>query len=494
MPLLRLLLIAIILYLPNHAFFGLEFTVKGLNVVNVLFLSALLLMMVLGARAQTAPPLRREFWFFFAMLGFAFLLGVMRDGSQWVDDLTVLKNGIFYMLLFFIVYHSVPDRRTVAVLLAVLLAGVMFGVLQGLQQAMEYGLATYDEEKRVSAPFGWEPSNANRSAMYFAIFLPMLAAVALFAKSRPWLRLVAGACFALGVFVTFFTYSRQAYVILALLLVLLALRRNLLVTLLIGVAVLNYQAWAPDTAVKRLQMTSQGAVSEPGYVKPSEYDESTASRFVLWKGAAEMLADRPLGSGLNHFKDEIGEYVPQYAGKDAHNFYVLITAEAGPLGLLATALLILGLLRLGQRVRKADDSEMSRVLGIGYTMSVIAVILSNVYGSRFLDYDVMGNFWILTALVARYYTLVLEARSPQTAAAVGRGPVPSPRRPGGAGVPVRPAAGGVVGGLRGAGGAAGAAAAAPAAPAGLRASPALARGAAGAVVGRLATPARRGTS
>lgn len=430
MLLLRLLLIAIIVYLPNHQQFGFEFTVKGLNVINMLFLMALLFTLALGVRAKTPAPLKRELLFFFGMLCWAFLVGVMRDASQWVDDLTVLKNGIFYMSLFFLFYHAVQDLKTVRQLFFVIMLVTFLASVMGLRQAMEYGLTVYNESQRVSAPFGWEVSNANRSAIFFAIFLPLFATIALFWKSRPMLRLVALGCFGLGAFVVFFTYSRQAYVILALLVMMLALRRNLIVSVLIGVAVLNYQVWAPDTAVTRLQMTAQGAGGDSGYVEPTQYDESTMSRIVLWKGAAEMLAERPWGNGLNHFKTEIGNYIPQYAGKDAHNFYVLITAEAGPLGALATLLLIVGLLRLGKRVRTVDDSDMSRVLGIGYTMSVFAVILGNVYGSRFLDHDVMGNFWILTALMARYHSLVRESAAAAVTPAVATArQVPGLRRP-----------------------------------------------------------------
>ncbi|WP_119154017.1 O-antigen ligase family protein [Caldimonas tepidiphila] len=427
MFLLRVLLIAIIVYLPTHETFGFEFTLKGLNVINILFALSLLTLLAVGSRAKGPTPLKRQFLLFFAMLGWAFLVGAMRDSSALLEDLTMLKNSVFYMLLFFLVYHSAQDLKTVWVLFATVLLVTFLASLQGLQQAAAYGLSVYDESRRVSAPFGDFPANANRAAMFFAIFLPLFAAIALFCKSRPVLRLVAAGCFALGTFVVFFTYSRQAYVILALLALLLAVRRNLFVSLLIGVAVLNYQVWAPDTAVTRLQMTQKSGGADAGYVEPVRYDESTASRFVLWQGAAEMLAERPWGSGLNHFKREIGHYVPQYAGKDAHNFYVLITAEAGPFGLIATGVLLLGLLRLGRQVRTVDGSETSRMLGIGYTMSVFAVMLSNVYGSRFLDHDVMGNFWILTALVARYYSLVRESTAaPATKPAAQ---VPGLRRP-----------------------------------------------------------------
>jgi len=39
---------------------------------------------------------------------------------------------------------------------------------------------------------------------------------------------------------------------------------------------------------------------------------------------------------------------------------------------------------------------------------VVALMLGNIYGSRFLDGDVMGNFWILSGLLAKYVVLRRE--------------------------------------------------------------------------------------
>jgi O-antigen ligase len=429
MTALRLLLAAIVIYLPNQQLFRIEFTIKGLNVINVLFLLALTLMLMVKPKSGTSAPLKGPFYFFFAMLVWGYLVGVMHDPSEWVNDLTVLKNSIFYMLLFFLFYHAANDMKTVRFVFAVVLFVTFVASVQGLRQALDYGIAVYNETRRVSAPFGWSYTNANRAAVFFVIFLPMFAAVALFYKSKPMYRLVAAGCLALGAFVVFFTYSRQAYFILALLALLLAVRRSVFLASLIMVALLTFESWAPETAVERLQSTTQSedggghaaprAGAEPA-AGEGAYDESTESRFIIWEGAAQLIAERPWGIGLNHFKREIGAYVPTYRNMDAHNFYVLITTEAGLLGPVATLTLIFGLWRLGRRVEKVDASDESKLLGVGFTMSVIAVALGNVYGSRFLDGDVMGNFWILAGIVARYHALAKQASAaPQAAAPAG---------------------------------------------------------------------------
>ena len=101
----------------------------------------------------------------------------------------------------------------------------------------------------------------------------------------------------------------------------------------------------------------------------------------------------------------------EYNGRDAHNAYVLVTTELGIIGALSLLLLIIGLLLLARRVKKLDKSEESQVLGEAFFLSVIGFISCNFFGSRLFDGIVTGDFWILSALVARYYTLQLEGRA-----------------------------------------------------------------------------------
>lgn len=422
--LLRLLLISIIVYVPNQTQFPSEFEVKGLNIINVLMGLTLLCMWMQRTRLQAlsaasgpvATPLKGSFSFIFFVLVLSYLIGQVYDSSEWANDLTALKNIVFFMLLYFLFFHAVRDEKTIVLLFLVILFVTFMASIQGLRQALDYGIAAYNETRRVAAPFGWSFTNANRSAVFFSIFLPLFAAVGLFYRPRAWVRAVAFACAGLCVFVIFFTYSRQVYFIVGVLALLLTLRKSILVTALVALALITFPYWAPETAVARLESTTQGEQAS-GSAPPKEgepegkYDESTESRFIIWEGAAQLIAERPWGIGLNHFKREIGTYAPRYKGMDAHNNYVLFTTEAGMLGAASMLTLLIGLILLGRRVEKHDDSDYARILGVGFTTSAVAVCLGNVYGSRFFDGDVMGNFWILTALAARYSVLPRAASS-----------------------------------------------------------------------------------
>src|SRR3546814_5030961 len=83
----------------------------------------------------------------------------------------------------------------------------------------------------------------------------------------------------------------------------------------------------PDSVTQRVEETEQSTASGD-----EKLDTSTASRFEIWTGAALMWSEHPIGVGMNRFKRYIGHY-SKYVGYDAHNFYVLTTAELGPLGI-----------------------------------------------------------------------------------------------------------------------------------------------------------------
>ena len=434
--LLKLLLVVSIFYIPNQSKFP-DFSVTGLNITNLLAIAILFLILSSKVKAKTPAPLKGQFIFFFLVLTWGFLIGQVYDSSTLFADLQVLKNSIQYMLLFFLAYYAIQDTKTIRLLFFVILFTTLFDTYLGLRQALDYGLSTYNETRRVAAPFSWNSTDSNRASAFFCIYLTLMGSAAFYYRKNLLVRWMALACLAFGIFVDFFTYSRQSYFILAALALILTFRRNVVLALVIVVALLNYHVWLPDSAIARIDMTMQTKDSMPGVVGAplnQELDTSTESRFIIWSGAAQLLLRNPWGIGLNHFERNIGTYAPEYAHYDAHNYYVLSTTEDGLLAPVALILLLFGLYRLGRSVEKLDDTQESKVLGIGLSLATLAVVMVNLYGSRFVDGNLMSNFWIAAALAARYRSLVLESR-----AGVGQASETQPKRSRATGWTPRPA-------------------------------------------------------
>jgi O-antigen ligase len=227
-------------------------------------------------------------------------------------------------------------------------------------------------------------------------------ALALFLRGQTLWRLAAlGGCFVL-VGGALFTYSRQAYFLILLAVVVLLIRRSLVVAFVLGAALIALSGYLPESVFQRVDETTQGG----GGQGTEQVDASTASRWELWSGGMKMLADHPLGVGLYRFPKEIGNY-SMYKNFDAHNFYVLTLAECGPFGLITLLLLIRAIFVLAGFVRRnapPDDSE-AKALTVGFTVTSVCMALGGIYGSPTLNGAVMSPFWALCGLLERYVYL-----------------------------------------------------------------------------------------
>lgn len=402
MTLLKVLLVALVVYVPNQLHFPSDLGIKGLNVFNLLLLLTWACMLVGGAGAGRPAPLRWRIASFGALLVLAFFIGQRHPTAVFMDDLTELKTALSYILLYFVFYHAVDGVKTIRLIFVILLCVIFVASLEVVREALDYGIGNYVFTHRASGPFGHDWRNANRAGVFFAMFVPLFVALALFYKSRSWVRWAAILATACGTGAVFFTYSRQSYIILALGALILAVRRNPLIGVVVALFLSTYTLWAPATVVERMQSTY--VEDEAG---EEQLEESAESRLIIWKGAFQMIKRHPFGVGFNRFRGEIGNYTI-YEAKDAHNQYVLVASEAGIQGLVGFLLVVFGLLGLGIRLWFLAETEEDRVLGYGYTVVILCTILGNIYGSPFFYGEVTGNLWVLAALVARYSDFALE--------------------------------------------------------------------------------------
>ncbi|MGV8940233.1 MAG: O-antigen ligase family protein [Lysobacter sp.] len=400
--LLRLMLAVPILLMPNLLYVPLDTGVPGLNLANLLLIG--ILVAVALSAPRTAPMtgvgmLTPPLLLLFLALAIATLIAMVAMPMDPLRDLIELKDFVFYPLLYFLYRRCRQDlagtRQLIWLTVAVAVAAGIDAVLQGIEMDT---LSSFSDTNRVAGPFG-DYRSANRAGVFFVMFLPMLAAAALFLRSRGFMRLLAASGAAILALAILLTYSRQAYLIAVVVLALLVVRKNVLLAMLLAVAAIPALALLPAGVMERVAETRQENV-----VGGPELDVSTASRFEIWSGAMDMWTDHPAGVGLGRFPEYIGDY-SQYQNYDAHNMYVLMLAECGPLGLLALLWLLWRLLRLGFNVSRSSGDAESRVLGIGFTATVVAMAMGNLYGSPFHEGLVMADFWILCGLIERYNVL-----------------------------------------------------------------------------------------
>ncbi|WP_460734355.1 O-antigen ligase family protein [Lysobacter tyrosinilyticus] len=340
---------------------------------------------------------------FLAML-VGFVAAQWHDISRLDKDVREGKVALLFPFLYLAYLHCGLDlKRTRQLIVLVLVVAIGAG-LEALYQGASFDLGTFSETQRATGPFG-ELKMANRAGIFFAMFLPFLVALALQPRQKGTVRLAAIAGSLILATAILLTFSRQAYLIALFGVMILLIWRSIPVALLaavvLGVAAITF---VPRSVIDRVEQTEQSDGTGEMVLDPS-----TASRFVIWSGTLQMLRDHPNGVGLGRFNDHIGSYT-NYAGKDAHNGFLLTLAECGPLGLLALLWVFWRLARLARWLRRSSAAQSAdQALERGFTLAIISMALGNLYGSPFFDSLIMSNFWILCGLMERYGNLKTHA-------------------------------------------------------------------------------------
>lgn len=111
-----------------------------------------------------------------------------------------------------------------------------------------------------------------------------------------------------------------------------------------------------------------------------ERDESASSRFRLWQAGLEMVSDKPLGIGIGNWYQTIGNYIPEYSGKDSHNTFVKCIAELGIQGFLLFSVIIFIAITETFRIRafsqklSPDDQNDFSIMAFGLCLSIVIIL------------------------------------------------------------------------------------------------------------------------
>jgi O-antigen ligase len=427
---LKALLFFNVLYVVDEIHFKWATGIPVLAPANIIFV---LILLAMRNKEDTLEPaalhgsINNQLWWFYGALGLSFLIGEVRTaGSDFVEDLAMLKDGLFYPLNYFLYLRCRQDEKTTRWLIIWVMVIAAVAGVEGLREGLDYGFGKFNPFKRASGPFGDDWHNSNRAGVFYAMFFPMFVALALFLRNRVLWRVAAvgGAIVIAGGAVA--TYSRQAYFLVILGFALLVLRKNIIVAVVMGAILVSLVSYLPDSALQRVEETQEGGGGKKGHASTAdaEVDSSTASRWEIWAGGLQMYKEHPLGVGFHKFHAEIGNYVPAYKNFDAHNFYVLTFAQSGPFGLITWLLLLRALFKLTSFLRKnadPDDPEM-RALAYGFTITTLCMAMGGFYGSPNLEGAVMTPYWALCGLLERY-THLKKVKPP---APVGGEPVVEP--------------------------------------------------------------------
>jgi O-antigen ligase len=404
------LVYALIVFIPLSLHFPAS-TWYGLNTENVFFV--MITLVWLGTAASNtrgtffeSTPLTTPILVLVAitLASFVNLIGGGYDTSEVMSSFRFFVSGFFVFLATVHLIHRKEEVRRAVFLTAGMIAFVAYlGFLEHLRSGSGV---------RLVGLIGQE----NQFGAFLAESAPFLIALLKFDLSRraKWsLRLALLSV----IYLLLFTQSRGAWIAFVVAGAYLAVRldKKIAVVGLTGAAVVALAVGLPTPISHRL-----GTLYDE---QNEEYVLEKNTRLEIWKASVSVIATHPIwGTGYTSFRREIEQVYGQ--PKNAHNMYLTILAETGLVGLICFCAIFVQVFVMLARARRVGDPELT-AFAQGMAAATLALLIVNVFGTRFLELPTNGLYWICLGLVYRYCTLLSPG---MTAAAITARP-PSLIRP-----------------------------------------------------------------
>ena len=302
---------------------------------------------------------------------------------------TFWKDYFTTMMFFFFAQGIIDDEKEIEWMLFAMAIVLPYMFRVHYIQLMDASRWHYSHDMRVHGTFSHLGSNelAAFYTQYGLLFLCLAAGL----KQR-WKKLFFFAAFGLCAWGAVYSYSRGAWMALALGIVIYGfIKSRTLVVAMLGFLLIA-PAVLPASIMDRAEMTQSGG---------GKMDESAASRLDFWKLAWDYFLDHPLtGIGYHAF------HHVNPAGLDTHNMYVKQMAELGIFGIaLFMALYVIALV-LAVRLYKIGDTPLLKSMGLGLVMCITASMVLNLFGDRFSYTALSTNYWVILGMTVRAIYIV----------------------------------------------------------------------------------------
>jgi putative inorganic carbon (hco3(-)) transporter len=422
------LLLVITVYVPFSKVFpgGFGGLMTGLNLTTLLIGTALLVWLLRSHPGVFLTP--TPFNLPFLALALTLLLSLFVGASSFgvdfaADTLVIMKRWVdpflLYILFVNLLRTKAEIRNVAVVMLVTITAAALLGFLEHWDR-LEYAVGAKRRLQGLS-------EHSNTSGAFFVYYLFVFPALFLTGRFTVGRFVLLAVPTLLCLRVIMFTGSRGALLGVAVAALFLGLVRARFA--IVGCLALALLAWANPQYVPSIVAARFGILYDAGAAETAEdiaeaFEKSAAQRIIIWRGALDMIADNPvLGVGYGAFPYLIGRYTDNTARVgDAHNVYLLIAAELGIPALLLFLLLIGLAFREAWRLYRRGEDPFLRGLGLGLAAGIVGLVVTGMFGSRFNSFELVGYFWILTALVVRGRLIESqEARQQPDAAAEQQG-------------------------------------------------------------------------
>ena len=321
----------------------------------------------------------------FSDAGLSYLLEDVREEYKgWLDQ----------FIVFFLFLNLIRDDAMAKRMVVYLMIGLLAVLVVGTQEMFDKAGLDSIEKSRVNGP-QLQPNDFGAFLVYnitpfIGIFIVYMS------KFRVWTLLPF---FALYAKVLITTFSRGAYLGFGVASVIAAYVKGKTFFVFLGISLIvvliSYPQIIPQSLLDRFGHTSgQGVQSE-------RMDASSEDRITLWKAAIDMTLESPLlGKGFKVFQLLKSEYTEKSVPvSDTHNMYLFISSQMGIPALILFILILYKLYSMSEFLVSHSNDKFVRAIGIGGAAMAGAVATINLFGSRMVNIEVCGYFWIYLAVI-----------------------------------------------------------------------------------------------
>ena len=308
----------------------------------------------------------------------------------------VLFRSLVPLVLYFMglsMLHGPRDRRWMTTMIVVaVIAEAGATIALGQNGSGDRAVGSYDQP--------------NNLGTFLAMFVCLL--VALVPAPRSWfarMALLGGSAAAmLGLFMSL---SRGAIVAVVIGLLFVCMRTSRVMVALILLLGLTSPLWVPTSVKERMASTQ---VEVEG-TDETRLDKSTVKRVNTWQTILSVASEHPLDgvgfAGLSYILIDTASDPSLEVARSAHSTFFRVLGEMGIFGLVIFIWLLWRCWALSLAGARAADNRFDRQLAVGLGGATLALAISCGFGDRFFSIEIIGNYWLLCAVVQ---DLVLERR------------------------------------------------------------------------------------
>lgn len=373
--------------------------IRALNTETVLIVAALAIWAratAMYGRDQLATPLGRLLLAWVILILFSSVRSWMLWRVPLLDILSAAKNHLAFMIFFPVAFHALRTRRDQLLLVLAISISLFLSALQGINHSWLAFAAGVLERHRAMALLALQP---NIYGTALAIYLPLCLVLFMHRTGSAWVRLWFALVTVSVSFALLLTLSRGAWLGALAGVVTVAIVRNRLLLFFLAIAVVGYQFWLPEQALKRIEVTVE--VDEDAISTDAVTEDSTQMRIEQYKSLGAMMEDHPfLGWGYRSFPVVFEKHGTLGRAKGAHSSYVQVATEEGLVGLALLAMILFGTAWAGVRAARVED-PLIHWMGVGILGGAVALAVCMASGARFELQKILGWLWILAAIVER---------------------------------------------------------------------------------------------